>query len=570
MFLCCLLYSLVVISNSNSERTEVLCVSENVIHSLSKFVSKSKTLSSCGDSGAPSLIIEVKEYHELITGLKNRGAKIRYITDITKDNVAYCKEMMNLDMEIRHLEGIKANFSVSESEYMAASTLSHENEKGVQIPKSIQQVIYSNVEDIVEQQKYVFESFWNRAVLGEDRIMEIEEGVTTGSTEVIRLPIKTKELYIDLVKKSGEEILLLIPSINAFLRQEKLGIMEFLKEAALERGVNVKVLTPTNDMVNEKTQNLIKNIDNFVIQPFEFASGETNANTVTIIVVDRKESLVIERKDDSKKDFVDAIGLSTHSTSNPTVISYTSIFERLASQVKLYDQSQTHGKMQEEFINIASHELRTPTQAILTYSDLLQHHPEKRDEMIQAIQRNATRLQKLTEDILDVTKIESKTLNLHKEKLNLRDLLSTAIDDYRSDDNVEGKIKLIYDNANEELFLVEADCERVSQVLHNLLDNAIKFTEEEEEEGDVFVVMEKETKDNSQEVIVRIKDKGRGIDNEIMPRLFTKFATKSTKGTGLGLFICKGIIEAHGWKIWAENNKHGKGATFSFSLPVND
>lgn len=390
-----------------------------------------------------------------------------------------------------------------------------------------------------------------------------------GSTEVIRAPIKTKELYVNLVKKSEEEILLLIPSINAFFRQEKLGIMEFLKEAALERRVNVKILTPTNDMINEKMQNLIKNIDNFVIQPFEFASGEINANTVTILVVDRKESLVIERKDDSKKDFVNAIGLSTYSTSNPTVISYTSIFERLVSQVKLYEQSQTHGKMQEEFINIASHELRTPTQAILTYSDLLQHHPEKRDEMIQAIKRNATRLQKLTEDILDVTKIESKALNLHKEKLNLRDLLSTAIEDYGNNGNGESKIKLICDNANEELFLVEADRERVSQVLHNLLDNAIKFMKEEEEEGDVFVIMEKETKDNSQEVVVRIKDKGRGIDNEIVPRLFTKFATKSTKGTGLGLFICKGIMEAHGGKIWAENNKNSKGATFSFRLPVN-
>ncbi|MDQ6722832.1 MAG: HAMP domain-containing histidine kinase [Thermoproteota archaeon] len=549
------------------------------MYTLSQFVSKSKTINSCGDYRAPSLIVEVNEYRKLIDGLKKRDIKIRYITDITKDNLAYCRELMKLALEIRHLEGIKANFSVSESEYLASTTLLQD----ALSQGPIQQVIYSNVKDIVEQQKYVFESFWNRSILAEQRIKEIEEGITLGHTEVIPIPVITKELFIKLVKTSKEEVLLLLPTINAFLREERIGIIRYLSEAAHGRCINVKVLTPTNDIINdiinEKMQNTLDiNLKIFVIPPFENTS-DIPINTITILVVDKKESLVIEKKDDSKMDFIDAIGISTYSTSNPTVMSYVSIFENLINQIKLYEQLKIHGKMQEEFINIASHELRTPTQAIIAYSDLLQHHPEKRDEMIQAIKRNATRLQRLTEDILDVTKIESKTLMLYKEKFDLSDLLSDTIDDFRNkiekNDCGVGKVGLLYANIYKEPFLVEADYQRVIQLVYNILNNAITFTKEGEKEGvgNVYITIEKKKKDNNSSqvsVIVAIRDTGPGIDAEILPNLFTKFATKSTKGTGLGLFICKGIIEAHGGTIWAENNKDGKGATFAFSLPFEN
>ena len=563
-------------ANNNLERTEVLYGSENVMYTLSQFVSRSKTINSCGDSRGPSFVIEIQEYRKLLTELKKRKIKIRFITDITKDNLVYCKELMNYYAEIRHLEGIKANFSISESEYIASSTLI-QGEKVHQSSGPIQQVIYSNVKDIVDQQQYVFESFWNKSILAEQRFNEIEKGCILGHTEVIQIPIKTKELFIKLVKKSKEEILLLLPSVNAFLREERIGIIHYLKEAAQRRGINVKIMTPTNDIINEIIQNIkSNNINNLVIQPFEISSAEINVNTVTILVVDRKESLVIEKKDDSKNDFLDAIGLSTYSTSNPTVLSYVSVFESLSNQVKLYNQLKIHGKMQEEFINIASHELRTPTQAILAYSDLLQHHPEKRDEMIQAIKRNATRLQRLTEDILDVTKIESNTLHLHKEIFDLTDLLSITIDDYKNNieknDNGEGKIRLIYTNINKEPLFVEADYQRIVQVLSNILNNAVKFAKEGKVGGEAMYTLPlKKRKQVMQEVTVTIKDTGQGIDYEILPRLFTKFATKSTKGTGLGLFICKSIIEAHGGTIWAENNNRWqRRATFAFSLPINN
>jgi two-component system sensor histidine kinase VicK len=551
------------------------------MNTILQFLSKANTISSCGDYKAPLAIIEVEEYRKLLFELKKRGIKLRYITDITKDNVKYCKELMNdFAYEIRHVDGIKANFSISETEYLAYATLvEEEGEELQQQPmRPIQQVIYSNVKDIVEQQKYVFESFWNKAIPAEHRIRLIEEGeFDLGSTEVIQIPSRTQELFIDLVKSAKEEVLLLLPTTNAFLREERIGIIQLLREAAAERRVNVRILTPiNNNMVEKIAQNIMadqaKN-NFFDIQAIETTSSPEIAvvGTVTILVADRKQSLVIEKTDDSKEDFVDAVGLATYSTSKPTVLSYISIFDSLSKQVKLYEELKTHGKMQEEFINVASHELRTPTQSVLAYSELLRRHPEKRDEMIQAIYRNAERLQRLTNDILDVTRIESQTLKLNKEKFSLSDLLSNIVQDYKN--NIEKSncnVRLSYNNQpNKDSFIVEADRERVTQVISNLLNNAIKFTEETR--GYVYVATEEmEKADQKVVVVVTIKDTGIGIDPEILPRLFTKFATKSNTGTGLGLFICKSIIETHGGKIWAENNKDGKGgATFAFSLPLN-
>jgi len=551
-------------SHSNSEKTEVLYGSENVLNRLLQFLSKSKTISSCGDYKTPSLVIEVKDYLEILSKIKKSGIKLRYIVDITKDNVNYCKELLNFADEVRHLDGIKTNFSVSESEYLASSTLSQE----LYSPEPFQQIIYSNVPDIVEQQKYVFESFWNKAILAEHRVREIEEGVALGMTEVIQIPSKTVEMFVSLVESAKEEVLLLLPTTNAFFREEKLGIIRYLGDAAVLRGVNVRILTPTNDVITKMIQNMENaKSSNFVIQVFE-AAFDIKVHTVTILVIDKKESLVIEKKDDCKKNMVDAIGLATYSTSKPTVISYVTIIESLYNQVKLYEQLKIHGKMQEEFINIASHELRTPTQAVLAYSDLLQRHPEQRDVMIDAIKRNAARLQRLTEDILDVTKIESKTLNLYKEDLDLSILLSTIVNDYKN--NVEerkiGDIKLLDNEANKKHYIINGDTQRITQVVTNLLNNAVKFTEDNGG-GDISITVGERKNGDCQEVIINVKDAGTGIDKEMLSRLFTKFATKSTRGTGLGLFICKSMVEAHNGKIWAENNKDGKGATFSFSLP---
>ena len=223
-----------------------------------------------------------------------------------------------------------------------------------------------------------------------------------------------------------------------------------------------------------------------------------------------------------------------------------------------------HDKMQQEFINIASHEIKTPTQAILGYSKLIQRHPEKREVMMEAIARNASRLQRLTNDILDVTRIETQSLKLNIERVNLNELISDIIEDYVNEIEKTNKdIKLLHE-PQDQTIEVEADKNRLTQVISNLLSNAIKFTKN----GTIRVT--EEVKDSK--VLVSIKDTGQGIDTEIFPRLFLKFAAKSETGTGLGLFISKSILEAHGGKIWAENNADydgKKGATFTFSIPLS-
>jgi signal transduction histidine kinase len=228
------------------------------------------------------------------------------------------------------------------------------------------------------------------------------------------------------------------------------------------------------------------------------------------------------------------------------------------------EQLKVHDKMQEEFINIAAHELRTPTQAITGYSELLATEPDNSRMYVHPILRNAKRLQRLSEDILDVTKIEGQSLKLAKEEFDLDDVISSIVGDYRSllfdnEDNIN--LNIVYEPKS---IILDADKERISQVISNLLSNAIKFTTKDK--GTIHVTAEKK----GSEVVVSVKDTGQGIEPEIIPRLFTKFATKSSSGgTGLGLFISKSIIEAHGGRIWAENHPDGIGATFAFSLPIN-
>jgi signal transduction histidine kinase len=383
-----------------------------------------------------------------------------------------------------------------------------------------------------------------------------------------------------MLKSAKSEILLVLPTVNAFIREHRLGVIQLLEQAATQDGVVVRILTPTNTLIEnivKKEMTATKQQEGEKERNFDLRSINTplektaTVSTVTIVVVDKKESLVFEKKDDSKENFIEAVGLATYSNSKPTVLSYVSIFESLWEQVQLYEQLKAHDKMQKEFINIASHEMKTPTQAIVGYSDLLQKHPERREEMIQAISRNAVRLQRLTNDILDVTRIDSQTLKLNKERFNLSDLIASVLEDYRSNIEKENsKVKLLYDNKYDMggSPIVQADKDRIAQVISNILGNAIKFTSNEQG-GTVSVTLEKNVNNKeAEEVTVAVRDTGEGIHHEILPRLFTKFATKSFTGTGLGLYISKNIIEAHRGRMWAQNNPNKQGATFTFTLPL--
>ena len=270
------------------------------------------------------------------------------------------------------------------------------------------------------------------------------------------------------------------------------------------------------------------------------------------------------------------------------------------------EQLKIHDTMQRDFINIAAHELRTPVQPILTLTRIIQDRmsikkeegqvvvgkAKKEQEQIELCQlqdvviSSAKRLQKLTDDILDVSRIESHRLTLQKERFDLNDLISNIIQDCKKqqlkrqrDSPIAGdglipavtNLTIVYKGSEKQEGpnFVEADKQRISQVVWNLLNNAIKFTREG---GTLTITVEKKKTrnkpDDKEEALVSIKDTGTGIDPEIMPRLFEKFASRSYQGTGIGLFISKSIVESHGGKIWAENNADGKGSTFYFSLSI--
>ena len=683
----------------------------------------SNVIDACVDYTRPSLAVDILVLRKAFLAARSKGVKLRYVTEITDENIHYCKQLLTMVDELRHLDGIKGNFYITETAYIAPATFHEKGEPAAQI-------IYSNVREVVEHQLYVFDSFWSRAIPAEERIREIQEGkvryqtriienpdeiirqisrltassnelstclssgglhyshkyffdikkklldkqkkgehkgiryitnidnenvelaklyldsgiqikhvknlppmsfgvsdkemavtiekmeggrvinsllssneplyvkhfasifeelwrngidaksrirdidegIETEGIEIIRNPTESLKIAYDIVKSARHEVLRIYPSINALRRQIRAGAFRIFKEV-LEDGVKVRILIPADEQQIAELESEIT----LVLPQLEIRSIDKSLQTsIGIIVVDRKKSLIIESRDDTKDNYYDAVGLAAYSNSRPIALSYASVFETLWKQAELYkqinfyyEQLKIHNKMQEEFINVAAHELRTPIQPVLSLSELLLSKKgdiEQYEELLESINRNGKRLQRLAENILDVTKIESQSLQLKKEKFILNDLILSIFTNYESHMKKAeiSNVKLAM-APKEDIVLVEGDKERLTQVFDNILSNAIKFTKE----GRITVSIERMKENDKEFGVVSVKDTGSGIDSEILPRLFTKFATKSQTGTGLGLYISKRIIETHGGKVWAENNLQETGATFSFSIALD-
>ncbi len=230
-----------------------------------------------------------------------------------------------------------------------------------------------------------------------------------------------------------------------------------------------------------------------------------------------------------------------------------------------------HDKLQKEFIDIAAHEFRTPIQSVLGYSEMVHSNLKNFEQYFDKIIRNARRLEKLTEDILDVSRIESKNLQLSKSDFDLNQTIKQVIEDHQKE-ALDKEVKIVFESKKNVPPTLYADEARLQQVIDNLLSNAINFTKN----GTITITTYKAQVDTNAEnnepgkesIVVEIKDTGTGINPEMLPRLFEKFATRSESGTGLGLYISKSIVDSHGGKIWAYNNRDGKGATFTFTLPI--
>jgi two-component system, OmpR family, sensor histidine kinase VicK len=708
-------------NKSDNERTSVLYGAENVINiELQLFSNSQKRIDTCMNYTRPQLAIALDPIRNSFIDAKNRGIKLRYLTEITSENISYCKGLMSMVDELRHLDGIKGNFMLSESEYVSPVV---STEKG----KVAARAIHSNVKELVEQHEYMFDTLWSKAISAEHRIKEIEEGadpirtrllqnqdeiireikrlnskanhlsictafggmqmsyqyffdtyktivdkymkgesrkglrwltniddkesanlvqlflqagmqtrhmknrpplnfgvsdnevaftiekmeggkmsssflvsneplyvnhfnsvfeelwrngidatnrireieekVEVEFVDVIADHVKVSSVLLDLAKSVKNEALCLIPTPMGMVRVYKLGVIDHIIKAS-QNGATVKIICPITEVNAHVVEKISKQAPDIIIMNM-YADAPSG-----ILIADGERFLQAEVKNPMAEQFSEAIGFAIYSNSRYNVKSFKSFFELLWNEHALNEELRRIEKTQKEFVDTAAHELRTPVQPILGLSDVLLSKGgdiEQYRELLDAINRNAKRLQRLTEDILDVTRIESQSLSLKEEQFNLNDVITNVINDIlTSADNASLKnernslpIKIeYYDPQN---IIIQADKGRIIQVISNLLSNALKFTKQ----GTISVSLQREKEEDDKDyIVISVKDTGQGIDLEILPKLFTKFATKSESGTGLGLFISKSIVESHGGRIWAENNADGKGATFAFSLPI--
>lgn len=529
----------------------------------------------CADQYWPSVAIGIDVFNKDMFDLKKRNVKCRFITEVTKENVDFCKELLKI-AEVRHLPGLKGNFAVNEKEYIASATM-----KNLEL---LSQIVYSNSMAVVEQHHFFFENLWDKSILATEKIDELEKGIVPEILDVIKSPMKIQNIYYNVLKSSATEIMLILTTPKSFTNEDGIdvNILKLLTDCST-RGVKIKIIVPS-EIFNQTDASYLSEYG----QNIELRSIDSPIDAgINILVVDKKYSLIVEIKNDTKHKYIEAVGSAVYSTSKPKVLSFVTIFNTLWKQTELYqklkdadklkeeyiDKLKLADKVKDEFVNIAAHELRTPTQSILTYANLLKYDTDK-DESIEAIQRNARRLNTLIKNILDVTKIEGNKLVLYKDNFNLNDLLILITKDYEEQllkpPYSRKSIKLLYepqDADDVKSANVYADKERITQVVSNLIDNSIKFIGTNGLITITLGIPKNDTNDSNNEIDIIVKDTGSGISEDIVPHLFTKFHARSFQGTGLGLFISKNIVVSHGGNMHGQNNTDDKGATFFVRIP---
>ncbi|MDP9289869.1 MAG: HAMP domain-containing histidine kinase, partial [Thermoproteota archaeon] len=457
--------------NKTVPRTEVLYGAENAVERGVQFMKNAKKkMDIFFDSKAPSIVIEIDAYRNGYMDIRKGGGKIKAFTEITKDNIHYCKELIKIVDELRHLDGIKGGIAVNETEYMATTVL--------QEAKPLTQVIYSNMKEVVDQGQYIFDIFWYRAIPAEQKIREIEDGIEPSRIEVIPDTKVSISRSLDLIKSAVKEVLVIFATSETFSLAMNMGILQLYKEVT-QNGAKIRLLIPDS----QQSQWIVNELKSVVPQVDVRIADKSLQTRITILVVDKTELMIWELKDDSLEDPYEAGGVATYSNNKSIASSYASIFENLWKQTELYQKLKEADKIKDEFINVAAHELRTPIQPILGLADILRTKlgdRKQEKEYLDVIIRNAKRLQRLSEDILDITKIESKSLGLKKELFNLSEALLNAIADSNNQivkENKDHHLRLQLVAPEEDIFM-EADKGRINQVISNLLSNAIKFTGE--------------------------------------------------------------------------------------------
>ncbi|MGC1931951.1 MAG: HAMP domain-containing sensor histidine kinase, partial [Candidatus Nitrosopolaris sp.] len=397
---------------------------------------------------------------------RGEGEGIRWLTAIDKENKDLVEVFINAGVQVRHV-GIlpPINFAVDNTHFYATID---KMEGG----KIMQSLLTSNESKYVNYYSSLFEGLWNNGIDAEIRIRDIEEGIDSANIEIIQNSHEALKRSSNLVKNANEEALLMFSTPNAFRRQlESQSLLQFKETTKEHPFVKIKILIPSDEQIKETIEKI-----RVEYPSVDFRIYEQSLNTrITIVLVDKRECMIIEVKDDTKGDSYTAVGLSVYSNSKSIVVSYVSIFESLWRQTELYEQLKIHDRMQKEFINITAHELRTPVQSLLVLTEVLYSRVKDIEEhkLLDSTIKSAKRLQRLSNDILDVTRIESQSLELNKEQFKLNDVILDVMTDMKS--QIVNKVELSSYQSTQDIF-VKADKERIIQVISNLLNNAIKFT----------------------------------------------------------------------------------------------
>jgi two-component system sensor histidine kinase VicK len=590
------------------------------------------------------------------TGGGEGGSRVRCLTSFTNEKQTHLVEMfLRIGIQVRHI-----------ADFPSLSFTLVENDNGLLtlILGLWQSLLISTDPAYTKHFQQYFDQLWSCGTNADSRIDEIRSGSDLTEFEVIGNPEEAMKRIWDGIS-DAREVLVLLSSPSMLRLQTSAGTFRIMQQLVETGGtdISIRVLVPSERELDASLIEAATNASTSTSPPMltggtatpitsaavassssSFAATASSAEVrgaklelrymdkslttcPNMLIIDRERCFILEAKSTTmstttaatatNNDIYHSIGITSYTKSQSIANSNAAIFETLWKLSEMFEKLESREKAQEEFIKIAAHELRTPVQAVLTYSEIAmvsegERRGEEDDSSATAsasdipgdrsgsgnvvgsgdgsispanagIYRNAVRLKNLVDDLLDVARIENNSFKIYPKPFSLNHLIANVVEDFNSDSvrRGEGGPNIVFKveewvrgeeggervEGKEEI-IVNADKERLTQVLSNLLRNSIEFTKG----GTIVVSLRKVPRSASYPsptIEVTVRDPGKGIDSSIMPLLFSKFSQKSRLGSGLGLYLSKSIIDAHGGRIWGANNEDGAGATFGFSIPLS-
>ena len=501
--------------------TRLMMGETDILRSLQRVLEASDELVGCFTVGAIETVID--SLPEALAGVveRKRGETggIRWVTSIDEADIPIVQRCLEMGISVRHTSRLPPlSFGCSSSALVASI------QAGAQ-GLSMRNVLTSNEPAYVKHFRLVFEEIWKNGIDAEKRLDELSQGLERSEVEIIQNARESMKTAWQLAR-SAKEVLMLFSTPMAFIRQVNSDLADQMREVLASSHVKVKLLVPEDESITPIVEEVKKSLPMIEIRTM----NKSLKTKISILVIDRGKTMVFETKDDSREELYESLGITAFTESKSLGESFATIFDGFWKQTELYEQLEIHDKMQRDFVNIAAHELRTPVQAIINYAELAKSYEDNREEYYDKLLKSVLRLHKLTEDILDAARIESKTLRLNKEVFLLNDVLRGTVDEQRRAATKKG-LKLHLEQP--EPVYIFGDKTRIGQVLANLLINAVKFTDR----GSIQVTARLDKRAGN--VTVRVADTGIGIDRSMVPVLFARFMAKSESGTGLGLFISR-------------------------------